>query len=164
MGMSGKLVTVLLLVLAGTCLAAQEAVFVIRHAEQDVFSSDPGLRPEGRDRARAWARVLAPTGLDVVVTSDLRRSRSTGALVAEALGIPRVEFGKSDYEAIRDFLRESYPEGRVLIIGHSGTISSLLRSFGHTEYVRVSKSDYGGLFIVAPAETGAPMVTRLSIE
>ena len=56
--------------LASSSVNAQEAVFVIRHAEQELTGLvDAGLRPEGRERATDWATILGPSGLDLVVTT-----------------------------------------------------------------------------------------------
>ena len=148
-----------------TCAAnAQETVFVIRHAEQEFTGADPELRPKGTERAAYWARVLEPSGLDVVVTSDLRRSQRTGAIIAEGLALERLEFGKHDYKIIVEYLRDNHPEDTILIVGHSGTISPLLREFGHSDRVSISKADYGGLFIVTPIDDASPIVTRLKVD
>ena len=93
--------------LAGSSVNAQEAVFVIRHAEQELTGKiDAGLRPEGLERATYWASILRPSGLDLVVTTEIERSRATGAIIAEALGVPRVEFSKGGSSSIAEFLRE----------------------------------------------------------
>ena len=58
----------LVCLLASSSLNAQEAVFVIRHAEQELTGGvDAGLLPEGRERADYWATILRPSGLDLVV-------------------------------------------------------------------------------------------------
>lgn len=156
---------------AALCLAlplvaparAQEFVFVIRHAEQALTGSDPELLPEGYERARAWAKVLEPAGLTGVVTSDRQRSDQTGTIIADTLDVPRREFGKYEYGEIAEYILEEHADGRVLIVGHSGTISSILRSLGYEGYETVNKSQYGELFIVAPHEGAAP-VLRLRVD
>jgi broad specificity phosphatase PhoE len=144
---------------------AQETVFVIRHAEDELTGKiDRGLRPEGLERAADWATILRPSGLDLVVTTEIQRSRDTGAIIAEALEVPRVEFSRGASSSIAEFLRESYPEDVVLVVGHSETIPKLLRSFGYADTFPISRSAYGWLFIVTPLESGPPAVARLNIN
>ena len=151
--------------LASSSVNAQEAVFVIRHAEQELTGLvDAGLSQEGLERATDWATILRPSGLDLVVTTEIQRSRATGAIIAEALGVPRVEFSKGGSSSIAAFLQENYPEDVVLVVGHSGTIPKLLRSLGYSDTFPISKSAYGWLFIVTPLENGPPAVARLNIN
>ena len=151
--------------LASSSVNAQEAVFVIRHAEQEhIGGVDAGLLPEGRERAADWATILRPSGLDLVVTSEIKRSRSTGTIIAETLEVPRVEFSRGASSGIAEFLRENYPEDVILVVGHSETIPILLRSFGYSDTFPISRSAYGWLFIVTPLENGPPAVTRLNIN
>ena len=151
--------------LASSSVNAQEAVFVIRHAEQELTGTiDAILRPEGRERATDWATILRPSGLDLVVTTEIERSRATGTIIAEALEVPRLEFSRGASSGIAKFLRENYPEDVVLVVGHSGTIPKLLRSFGYPDTFPIGYSEYGWLFIVTPLENGPPAVTRLNIN
>lgn len=151
--------------LASSSVYAQEAVFVIRHAEQELTRGvDTELLPEGRERAADWATILRPSGLDIVVTTEIKRSQQTGAIIAEALEVPRVEFSRGGSSGIAEFLRENYPEDVILVVGHSETIPILLRSFGYQDTFPISRSAYGWLFIVTPLENGPPAVTRLNIN
>lgn len=151
--------------LASGNVNAQEAVFVIRHAEQELTGTvDAGLRPEGRERATDWATILRPSGLDLVVTTEIKRSRITGAIIAEALGVPQVEFGRGGSSGIAEYLQENYSEDVVLVVGHSETIPRLLKSFGYLDTFPISRSAYGWLFIVTPLENGPPAVARLNIN
>ena len=151
--------------LVSSSVNAQETVFVIRHAEQELTGlRDAGLRPEGRERAADWATILRPSGVDVVVTTEIERSRATGAIIAEALEVPRVEFSQGGSLAIAKFLRENYPEDVILVVGHSGTIPIMLRSFGYPDTFPISYAAYGWLFIVTPLENGPPAVARLYVD
>ena len=151
--------------LASSSVNAQEAVFVIRHAEDELTGEiDRGLRPEGLERAAGWARYLRPAGIDVVVTTEIKRSQETGQIIAEALEVPRVEYSRGASSSIAEFLRENYPEDVILVVGHSETIPKLLRSFGYTDTFKISRSAHGWLFIVTPLENGQPAVARLKIN
>ena len=151
--------------LASSSVNAQEAVFVIRHAEDELTGKiDRGLRPEGLERAADWATILRPSRLDLIVTTEIERSRVTGKIIAEALEVPRVEFNRGASSGIAIFLRENYPEDVILVVGHSETIPSMLRSFGYPDPFKISRSAYGWLFIVTPLENGPPAVATLNIN
>jgi broad specificity phosphatase PhoE/ribonuclease HI len=55
--------------------------------------SNPGLTDEGRAQVREVAEWLSPIGeaVDAVVTSPVRRTRESGAILAERLGLELVE-------------------------------------------------------------------------
>jgi probable phosphoglycerate mutase len=68
----------------------------MRHGDVEYFDAAgrpqrPDLVPlteHGRDQARAAGRLLADTPLDRVITSGLRRTDETAALVVEGRGLP----------------------------------------------------------------------------
>jgi broad specificity phosphatase PhoE len=70
-------------------------ILLARHGETDWNAekrwqghSDRPLTERGRAQAAALAERLDPTRLEVVYTSDLRRARQTGSVVAERQGVP----------------------------------------------------------------------------
>ncbi|WP_209599710.1 hypothetical protein [Ruegeria sp. HKCCSA071] len=44
---------------AAPTTSAQDAVYVIRHAEKELSGDDPAITEEGKARASAWAEMLA---------------------------------------------------------------------------------------------------------
>ena len=66
--------------------AAQEVVYVVRHAEQVADVEDPPLSEEGRARARMLREFFRDAGLTAVYATDLRRTSETGAMVTGPLG------------------------------------------------------------------------------
>lgn len=141
----------------------QEAVFLIRHAERD-WSADDALVEKGRERARAWGRVLADAGLDVVITSKKQRTRQTGQPIADMLNVPIMAISRYDYEELLEILKTEFDDERVLIVSHSSSIPVILRSMGYPETVRIPKSDYNDLFVVHPGANGDPNVVRFNVE
>ena len=165
MGIIKTALGVFVCLLANGSVYAQEAVFVIRHAEHELTGlNDAGLRSEGRERAKYWAKILRPSGMDLVVTTEIKRSRATGAIIAETLEVPRVEFSYGASPNIAEFLQENYPEDVILVVGHITSIPKMLRSFGYSDTFPISRSAHGWLFIVTPLENGPPAVTRLNIN
>ncbi len=141
--------------------AAQEVVLIIRHAERECCSADPEISDRGRARAEVWADVFAGTRLDVIVTSEMTRTRQTARPIAEALQIPTVMVSRYDEDALMHLLRSDYPNDRVLIVGHSGTIPSIIQRLGHPD--RFYISDFDDLFVVTPGASSSASVLRLNV-
>ena len=89
-------------------LGTPTTLILVRHGETDhtrrkLFSGlggdDPGLNADGRAQVHATADWLAPLAdeIDVVVTSPLRRTQETAAIIADTLGTtPHVEEGLAE--------------------------------------------------------------------
>jgi len=142
--------------------AAQDTVFVIRHAERDYVNG--GVLEEGRQRAHAWGEVLADAGLDVIITSEKPRTRQTGQPIADRLDIPIIVIPRADYDGLLERLETEFVDDRVLIVSHSSSIPVILRRLGHPTYVLVPKSDYNDLFVLRPDDDGPPDVVRLNVD
>ena len=134
---------------------AQELVFVIRPAEKEAEPDDPALTAAGRARAGRWAAMLRSAGLDLVVTSDALRTRETGGIVAEALDLPVEEVPRTETQALLDLLEWDYDAARVLIVGHTETIPSILRGLGVSDPLDISQTDFANLFFVEPGAGAA---------
>lgn len=150
-----------LLVSLSQPLGAQEAVYVIRHAEQDATTSDPALTEAGIARAERWD-ILADAAISVVFTSELLRSQQTGGLIAEVPEVDTIEIPRRALEELHDRIVAEYEGDVVLVVSHSGTIPSVICSFGMCNVPAVSKSDYGGLYIVTGVESGTPTLVHLN--
>jgi len=89
-------------------LGTPTTLILVRHGETDhtrhkkfsgLGGDDPGLNADGRAQVQATADWLAPLAdeIDVVVTSPLRRTRETAAIIADTLGTaPEVEDGLAE--------------------------------------------------------------------
>jgi phosphohistidine phosphatase SixA len=129
-------------------VAAQEIVYVIRHAEKEPSGADPVLTPAGERRASTWARFLELAGLDAVLTSEAKRSRQTGSIIA---GLPRLETRAAtgmDGIALADIAQFDYEDSRLLIVGHTETIPGILKGLGVQEPVEVRAEEFDRLFIL----------------
>ena len=75
------------LLLSGHAAAAQEAVYIVRHAERADQSTDSPLSAEGVGRAGRLGDMLRSAGLTHVFTSELRRAIDTARQTADALDL-----------------------------------------------------------------------------
>jgi phosphohistidine phosphatase SixA len=156
------LAAVTTLVALAPCPAlAQERVFVIRHAEKQAGGDDPALTEAGRARARAWAAMLGDAGIDVVLTTDARRTRETGGLIAEALGTARAEVPMADVARVVDLLSFEHADDTALVVGHTETIPGILSGLGLFETVTLAQEEFATLYIVVPDKGGEPALITL---
>ena len=127
---------------------AQEAVYVIRHSEKELSGDDPAITAEGEARAAAWAEMLKHAGIDVVFTSDAKRTQQTGEIIAEKLGLPLNSASRADSAGLVDALSFDHEEDTVLVVGHAETIPGILGSLGAFEDIDISQTDFANLFIL----------------
>ncbi|MBF9057957.1 hypothetical protein HKCCSP123_02060 [Rhodobacterales bacterium HKCCSP123] len=150
---------VLAALLLATSVNAQEVLFIIRHAEKEVAGEDPGLTQDGRARSASWASFLEHAEIDHVITTDARRSQQTGDVIAQALGLAQTQIAIQDVTGLIDALEFEHSEDRVLIVGHTETIPSILSRIGHPDTLEVDQEDYSNLFIFIPgAGEGARLI------
>jgi broad specificity phosphatase PhoE len=138
---------------------AQQAVFIVRHAERAdagsgaaMMDKDPELSAEGQSRARALASLLRDANIRAIYTTELRRTEQTAAPLASALGLTVIKVPGADVATLIQKVRAE--TGNVLVVGHSNTIPKILSALGATESVSIADNEYDNLFIVqrdAPA-------------
>ncbi len=143
--------------------AAQKAVIVIRHAENE----GDRITEVGRARAEHLTSTLGSAGVSAVYSTDSKRTIGTVTAFAEARKLT-VQFydtadGTNGFDA-RPFatrLRKDHPNDVVLVVGHVTTIPDLLKALGCPEDVTVAPLDYGDLFVVVPKGSGGATLVRL---
>lgn len=145
-----RLIFAVMLVLAAivSSLAAQEAVYIIRHGEKELSGTDPVLTPEGRQRAADWAEMLLHVGIDAVITSDALRTKETGGIIADALGLQANALPRGNTASLLDALEFDHEADTVLIVAHAETIPRILEGVGILEDISVGQSEFTNLFVV----------------
>jgi broad specificity phosphatase PhoE len=171
--MKFKIIAMVTALAAGGILAlsatasAQEAVFVVRHSDPppmlrvDEILNETPLSESGQERAKMLAARLKDAGISAIYASEAKRTVQTAEPLAQALGLQiEVHLG-DDVDGLIKALRSDHPEGRVLVVGHWGTIPSILKALGDPEEVTIERSEYDNLFLVIPKEDQAPTVLHL---
>lgn len=139
---------------------------LVRHAEKRT-GSDPGLTPEGEARALALADALADADIDLIVSSQFRRTRDTVAPLASRLDLdietrnldPRDAAGSSAAIALE--LAGSHAGRTILMVGHSNTIPHVVNALTGVPMVDLDERDYDNLFVVIrEGSTGRLIRTR----
>ena len=145
-----------------SCAAsAQEAVYVIRHAEKELTGDDPAITAEGEARAVAWAEMLQNVELDAVFTSDAKRTQETGKIIANRLGLLTHSVDRADTTGLIDMLSFDHEEDTVLVVGHAETIPGILESLGAFNNIEISQTDFANLFILLQPDAGEPHLIRM---
>ncbi|MFT7463876.1 MAG: hypothetical protein ACI9EF_002224 [Pseudohongiellaceae bacterium] len=119
-------------------------VFVVRHADRS--GHDDALSEAGHARAAALARLLQPTALDAIFSSEYDRTQKTVAPTAEAQGITtQIIPARSDTAA---HILKEHSGQTVLVAGHSNTVPLILKGLGIPNVAELSEDAYGDLFVV----------------
>lgn len=149
--------------LAPVGMAAQEdpvVVYLVRHAErQEDGTSDPPISEEGRARARLLASLLRDAGITRIHTTDLKRTRETGAPLAGALGLGMEVYDPGDLPSLALRLRAT--PGRHLVLGHSNTTGELAEALGGERHGPIADMEYDRLYVVVIPRAGPVSTTLL---
>ena len=140
---------------------AQEAIYVVRHAERADQSADSALSSEGVGRSYTLRDMLKDAGITRIFTSELRRTLETAMPLASAIHLTPQQVASADAEALAARISASGPRDRVLVVGHSNTVPALLRALHVDASITIADEDYDNLFIVVPQKDGRPVLLRL---
>lgn len=150
--------------------AAEQVIFLVRHAERadapaqpqqshSMLADDPPLTPAGEQRAARLAAVLSQSGIRAIYTSEFKRTRQTAAPLAEKLKIKPVMAAAKDPAPLVVQLKKA--QAPVLVVGHANTIPDLIKGLGVTEVVTIGDNDYDNIFIVVRGASGKATLIRL---
>jgi len=141
-------------------------VYVARHAEKaSEPRRNPGLTRPGVERAAALAGALAGAELTGIITSQFARTKATAAPVAKATGLEPVviRYRPGDFEAhgqaVAAAIRDRFPGGSVLVVGHSDTVPWIILALGGPAMEPLCEpTEYASLFeLVVEADTPTRM-------
>jgi len=140
-------------------LADPVVVYLVRHAERaEDGTDDPPISETGQARARKLAALLTDAGIDHVHSTDLQRTRQTGAPLVEETGLPVEVYDPGDLPGFAATLKVT--PGRHLVLGHSNTTPELVVALGGSPGEAIDESEYDRLYVVIIPATG-PVSTVL---
>jgi phosphohistidine phosphatase SixA len=119
--------------------------YITRHAEREETCVDCptcGLIPLGFKNAIALRDTLIKRSIDVIYTSNCKRTKETAAPLAKALGKQPIIY-PADINAFIRELKGFQSNISILVVGHSYDIPTIVDSLAH---VNVSEVNYGDLF------------------
>ena len=161
-------IVILFIIFVAPAAFAEEAIFLIRHAEQELDIEDPPLTEAGRLRANSWVSILAETDIKAVFTSMKRSTKQTGEIISQALNIPMESIPRKDVTRLVTQIRTQNSEDRVLIITHKRQMPKIFKELGLSdevsEKVTFSRSEYGKLFVFVPKGEKGGTIFQLHYE
>ena len=148
-------------------------VFLARHAEKEAATpEDPPLTEAGKERSQTLMRLLASAGIKTIYTSQFLRTRQTAEPLAKQLGIEVTALPiKMDAKNPRKISDQSFDDvvtkvyeragESVLIVGHSNTLSEIIKRLGGDVMPSVDDKEFDDLFVVTIYAKGKAKVLRL---
>lgn len=142
---------------------AQTTVWIVRHAEKDSKNPtdpDPGLSPDGQDRAKDLASLLQPKRVLAVYSTPFKRSRQTAQPTAYGHGITVQTYDPADPGALVSSVLRQHKGGGVLIVANSNTVLELVEAFGIRRPIpALSEDDYDYIFSVTVQGNSIQLLT-----
>ena len=165
MSLLPRLLTVLALslsmILPSLALAAPGMVYLVRHGEKTPDEKDPALTAQGRQRAQNIATMLGKTGIAHVFSTPTNRTRQTAQPLAQANGLPVQEYDPRAPKALVEKVKGL--NGPVLVVGHSNTLSELVRLFGGQPGLDIADNEYDRVYQLIPGADGVTTVVFTSL-
>jgi broad specificity phosphatase PhoE len=103
------------------------------------------------------AQELKDAKIVAIFTSEYHRTQQTAAPLAKSLGITPSVVPARDVTALVNRIRST--NGNVLVVGHSNTLSQIMKALGISAPVTIGDADYDNLFVVVTGEP--PRLIRL---
>lgn len=133
---------------------------LVRHAEKEVAGSDPMMAKDpplaaaGQARALNLAKLLEKQSLQLILSTNYKRTQNTVKPTAEAKGLTI-----QNYESLKapDFekLLAAHAGGTILVCGHSNTIPAFANMLlGSNSFSNFDDSDYGNILVITLTEVG----------
>jgi len=147
--------------------ADSTTIIVVRHAEKELDAgADPPLTPAGEARAALLASMFgdrSPGAIGAIYVSPVLRSRMTAAPLAARLGLTPVVGPAHDAPNLARRVLDEHAGGRVLVVGHSDTVTDLVESLTGTKHLpRIGDDEYGTMYIVVVPRVGRSNFLRLT--
>ena len=145
---------------------SETTVYVIRHAEKaSETETDPNLSARGSERADSLALQLRDSGVNMIITSHLRRTIQTAEPLARARNIrPTVIPIEPTIDAHINRIVATVKRNQgatILIVGHNNTVGKIVERLGAGRIGDLCVDEYSNLIILSLTKGG---VTRLLLE
>jgi phosphohistidine phosphatase SixA len=138
--------------------AAQQTVFLVRHAERAdtqggapaTMATDPDLSESGKARAQYLATALKDAGITAIFVTPFKRTQQTAEPLAKALGIHPTVVDSKDTLGLVEKVKSA--GGNVLVVGHSNSVPDVIGRLGVETPLKIADTEYDNLFIVVRSE------------
>jgi broad specificity phosphatase PhoE len=142
-------------------LADPSIIYLVRHGEKETAAGkDPELTAAGRARAQNIATMLQKAGIGNVFSSATTRTRQTAQPLADRAGLAVQTYDAAAPRALVDKVKAL--NGAVLVVGHSDTLSELVRLFGGAPGAEIADNEYDRLYQLIAGPGGAVTTVLLT--
>jgi probable phosphoglycerate mutase len=163
-------VIVVVLLAIAVIAEAQQAIFLVRHADtvRQQGNPDMPLSDAGQRRAAALAALLKDSGINTIYTTGMQRTIQTAAPLAKLLRIePKVlpqlnpGYKQNDVDNLANLLRTEHRGDVVLVVLHSTSGPALIKALGYSTEIKIPETEFDNLFVIVPKGEGSPTLLRL---
>ncbi|MEN3278532.1 MAG: hypothetical protein V7631_4322 [Massilia sp.] len=133
--------------------AEPSMIYLVRHGEKAPEGKDPDLTPQGRQRAQNIAAMLGKANVAHVFSSPTNRTRQTAEPLAQQNGLQVQLYDPRTPQALVSRVKSL--NGAVLVVGHSNTLSELVKLFGGQPGAEIADNEYDRLYQLIPGTNGA---------
>ncbi|QNA90740.1 histidine phosphatase family protein [Massilia sp. Dwa41.01b] len=151
--LSGACALVLAVLAPGAALAEPSMIYLVRHGEKALEGKDPELTPQGRQRAQNIATMLGKAGIAHIFSTPTNRTQQTAQPLAQHSGLPVQLYDPKTPQAL--VAKVKTLNGAVLVVGHSNTLSELVRLFGGQPGSDIADNEFDRLYQLIPGAGGA---------
>lgn len=145
----------LALTLLAPCAALAEptAIYLVRHGEKGTVGNDPELTAQGQVRAQNIATILQKAGIANIFSTPTVRTRQTAQPLAQRSSLEVQAYDAKAPKALVEKVKSL--NGAVLVVGHSNTLSELVRLFGGNPGEDIADSEYDRVYQLVTGPGGA---------
>ncbi len=130
----------------------ETTVYIVRHAEKATENpSDPELSGSGFARADSLATQLREAGINVIITTQLKRTVLTARPLARLRGITPEVVPTSAPAHVDSVVAavNRHPGATILVVGHSNTVGHIARKLGGDAIGDLCDHEYSNLIIMS---------------
>lgn len=135
-------------------------IFLARHGEKADAGRDPGLTPQGQQRARHIAAMLGQSGVEAIFSTPVARALQTAQPLAQQLGLAVQPYDAAMPKLLVEKVKAL--SGAVLVIGHSNTLPELVQLFGGAPGTEIDEEEYDRLYLLVDGPGGKVTTVRLT--
>jgi len=143
----------LAMMLPCAALADPAAIYLVRHGEKEAAGEDPALTAQGRQRAQNIAAMLNKAGIAHIFSTPTKRTRQTAQPLAERNKREVQLYDPRKPQALVATVKSL--SGPVLVVGHSNTLSELVRLFGGQPGAEILDNEYDRVYQLLPGANGS---------
>ena len=163
-----KYFSLLLLILSLSLFAQNKVVtkiYIVRHAEKmtdDPKERDPLLTTKGMERAQALAQILQKKKINVIYSTDYKRTKATAQPTAINKKLDIQSYDSRNLKEVIPTIVKNNQGKTILIVGHSNTILETIEAAGGLKpFASIGDEDYDNLFLVTLKANGNTKVRAM---